>query len=237
MTTPAQPSRTPPTPATTAPVASNIRVHAADIASHERAARLGVGATVWFTGLSGAGKSTIAAGLEARLIRRGRFAYWLDGDNLRHGLNSDLGFSDADRAENVRRVAEVSGLFAQSGAIALVSVISPFEAGRRHAREVHARTGAVFLEVFVHADMTALEARDPKGLYRRARAGEIRGLTGVDAPYEAPAAPDLAIRTDQCTIEAAIERVEDLLSARGVLSTPGSTPSTPNPHHSSRTTP
>ena len=155
------------------------------------------GATVWLTGLSGSGKSTIAGEVERLLVERGIATYSLDGDNLRHGLNGDLGFSAADRVENVRRVAEVARLFADAGIVALVPVISPYRAGRDHARQLHHDAGLTFLEVFVDAPIDVCEARDPKGLYARARAGEVKGFTGIDDPYEPPEHADLVIATDR----------------------------------------
>src|SRR6202011_808128 len=161
------------------------------------------GATVWFTGLSGSGKSTIASAVAVELTARGVLTYTLDGDNLRHGLNGDLGFSAAARTENVRRVAEVARLFADAGLVVLVPVISPYRAGRDHARAIHEASDLVFLEVFVDAPLAVCEARDPKGLYQRARAGELSGLTGVDAPYEPPAQPELVVATADVAPEAA----------------------------------
>src|ERR671931_1243360 len=151
------------------------------------------GATVWMTGLPGSGKSTIASGVEAALLASGRSAYILDGDNLRHGLNGDLGFSAADRAENVRRTAEVSALLADAGVVVLVALVSPYRADRANARAVHEARGLPFLEVHVATPLEECERRDPKGLYARARAGEITGLTGVDDPYEPPDAPDVVV--------------------------------------------
>jgi bifunctional enzyme CysN/CysC len=165
------------------------------------------GATVWFTGLSGSGKSTIASAVAVDLTRRGVLTYTLDGDNLRHGLNADLGFSADDRTENVRRVAEVARLFADAGVVALVPLISPYRAGREHARALHEAAGLVFLEVFVDAPLDVCEARDPKGLYAKARAGELTGFTGIDDPYEPPAAPDLVIAADVVPPDAAAEQV------------------------------
>jgi len=153
------------------------------------------GATVWLTGLSGSGKSTIAAAVAASLAGRGLLTYTLDGDNLRHGLNGDLGFSADDRTENVRRVAEVARLFADAGVVALVPLISPYRAGREHARRLHEAAGLVFVEVFIDAPLDVCEERDPKGLYAKARAGEITGFTGVDDPYEPPVTPDIVIAT------------------------------------------
>jgi bifunctional enzyme CysN/CysC len=169
------------------------------------------------TGLSGSGKSTIAAELTRRLIERGVATYTLDGDNLRHGLNQDLDFSAADRAENVRRVAEVARLFADAGLVVLVPVISPYRAGREQARALHEAAGLEYLEVFVDAPLDVCAERDPKGLYAKARAGELRGLTGVDDPYEAPEHPDTVIDTSTVSAETAAARVLDVLVERGVV--------------------
>ena len=178
----------------------------------ERWRELGVnGATVWFTGLSGAGKSTIAAAVEAALVAAGRPAYLLDGDNLRHGLTSDLGFGDGDRRENVRRAAEVARILADGGTVALVSLISPFRADRDGARRRHEETGLPFFEVWVRAPLAECERRDPKGLYARARAGLLPGLTGVEAPYEPPCPPDLELRTDERSLEECVAAVRRLL--------------------------
>jgi adenylyl-sulfate kinase len=151
------------------------------------------GATVWMTGLPGSGKSTIASGVEAALLGSGRSAYILDGDNLRHGLNGDLGFSAADRAENVRRTAEVSALLADAGVVVLVALVSPYRADREAARAIHAARGLPFLEVHIATPLEECERRDPKGLYARARAGEISGLTGVDDPYEPPVGAEVVV--------------------------------------------
>src|SRR5581483_3649950 len=168
--------------------------HEEGVARAERWAEFGLsGATVWLTGLSGSGKSTVAASLTRILTRRGRATYTLDGDNLRHGHNGDLGFSAEDRAENVRRVAEVARLFADAGIVAVVPVISPYRAGRDHARRLHAAAGLPFVEVFVDAPLEVCEARDPKGLYAKARAGELPGFTGIDDPYEPPEHAELVI--------------------------------------------
>jgi adenylyl-sulfate kinase len=161
-----------------------------------RADRPSVGATVWFTGLSGSGKSTVAVEVERALVARGRAAYLLDGDNVRHGLNADLGFSAADRTENIRRIGEVARLFADAGVVALVPVISPYRADRARARAIHEAVGLPFVEVFVDTPLAVCEARDPKGLYARARAGEITGFTGVDDPYEPPEHPDIRLTPD-----------------------------------------
>ena len=144
--------------------------------------------------MSGSGKSTIADAVATRLFELGRPAYVLDGDNVRHGLNADLGFSAADRAENVRRIGEVAALLADAGLVVLVPVISPYRADRDRARSAHAAAGLRFVEVFVDTPLALCEQRDPKGLYARARAGELRGMTGIDDPYETPLTPDLVVR-------------------------------------------
>ncbi|MGH8915955.1 MAG: adenylyl-sulfate kinase [Acidimicrobiia bacterium] len=153
----------------------------------------GEGLTVWMTGLSGSGKSTIGHLAERLLLERGRATYVLDADNLRHGLNSDLGFSTEDRVENVRRVGEVARLMADAGIVTLVAIISPFAADRKLVRDLHGEAGIHFIEVFVDATLEVCEQRDPKGLYARARAGEISEMTGIDSPYEAPDAPGLRL--------------------------------------------
>jgi adenylyl-sulfate kinase len=170
------------------------------------------GATVWITGLPASGKSTLAAALEARLLAAGRAAYQLDGDNLRHGLNGDLGFSPADRTENVRRTAEVAALLADAGVVAIAALVSPYVADRDAARAVHDHRGLPFLEVHVTTPLEECERRDPKGLYARARAGELPGLTGVDAPYEPPTAPDVRVEPSE-PLELAVERLMALLPA------------------------
>ncbi|MGD9704955.1 MAG: adenylyl-sulfate kinase [Acidimicrobiia bacterium] len=179
-----------------------------------RATRPSQGATVWFTGLSGSGKSTIAAAVEAALVSSGRPAYLLDGDNVRHGLNADLGFSAADRAENVRRVAHVAQLLADAGVVALVPVISPYRAGRQFAREIHAAAALPFVEVWVSTPIDECERRDPKGLYVKARAGELRGFTGVDDAYEEPESPELVLPTHELTVAVAVELVLQHLRGR-----------------------
>jgi adenylyl-sulfate kinase len=177
-----------------------------------------VGATVWFTGLPGAGKSTIAGAVEERLIAVGRSAFLLDGDNLRHGLNGDLGFDEQARSENVRRTAHVARLFAESGTIALVGLVSPYTADREEAAALHAVVELDFIEVFVNAPVELCEQRDPKGLYARARAGELRGFTGVGAPYEVPAQPDLVLAPREETVHDEADRVLEVLAARGLIS-------------------
>jgi bifunctional enzyme CysN/CysC len=186
--------------------------HPSSLDRDERAGALGHrGATIWFTGLSGSGKSTVAAACERLLVADGRPAYLLDGDNLRHGLNGDLGFSAGDRDENVRRVAEVARLFADAGVVALVPLISPYRAARDRARALHEAAGVPFYEVFVDTPLEVCEERDPKGLYAKARAGELTGMTGIDDPYEAPGSPDLVITPDDGRAVAAATRVLALL--------------------------
>lgn len=169
------------------------------------------GVTIWLTGLSGSGKSTVAVELERLLVGKARATYLLDGDNLRHGLNGDLGFSRADREENVRRVGEVARLFADAGLVAIVPVISPYRAGRLRAREIHVVSGLDFIEVFVDTPLDECERRDPKGLYRKARSGELPGFTGIDDPYEEPEAPDLVLRPDHGDAEALARVILDHL--------------------------
>jgi bifunctional enzyme CysN/CysC len=188
--------------------------HAGDVARAARwaASRLG-GATIWFTGLSGSGKSSVAVAVERHLVAAGRAAYLLDGDNLRHGLNGDLGFSAADRDENVRRASEVARLFADAGVVSLVPLISPYRAARERARAIHAAADVSFIEVFVDTPLELCEQRDPKGLYRKARAGEITGMTGIDDPYEAPSAPELRLTPDDGDVDAMAVEVVALLDA------------------------
>lgn len=175
----------------------DVRWDGAGVSRERRRELLGRrGAVVWLTGLSGAGKSTIAGAAEERLLEGGTAAYRLDGDNLRHGLNGDLGFSEADRSENVRRTAHAARLLADAGAVVLVSLVSPFAADRAAARALCAAWDVPFAEAWVATALATCEARDPKGLYARARRGELTGLTGVDAPYERPAAAEL--RLDGC---------------------------------------
>ena len=182
---------------------SNVVWHAGTVQRGDR----GQGRTLWLTGLSGSGKSTIASEVERLLIESGRPAYILDGDNLRHGLNADLGFSAEDRAENIRRTAEVAALFADAGVVVICSLISPMRADRDRARATHAAAELPFTEVFVDTPLAECEARDPKGLYARARAGEISDFTGISAPYEPPLTPDLHIRPEDGTAEEVAQRI------------------------------
>ncbi len=175
------------------------------------------GATIWFTGLSGSGKSTVAGALSARLEAEGERTFVLDGDDLREGLNSDLGFASEDRAENVRRVAEVALLFSSAAHLTLVTVISPYAKGRGHARARHEAAGVSFVEVHVATPLEVCEARDPKGLYRRARAGEIDRFTGVSDPYEVPESPEVVLATAGRSPEDAADEVLAFLRAAGHL--------------------
>lgn len=179
---------------------ANIKWHATHVARESREELLGQrGCTIWFTGLPASGKSTTAFGLEAALIELGYLAYVLDGDNVRHGLNGDLGFSQQDRSENIRRIAEVAALFADAGVITLTAFISPFREDRLLAKSIHEEANLPFVEVFVDTPLKVCAERDPKGLYEKALRGEIRGFTGVDDPYEPPLSPDLTVRTADCT--------------------------------------
>jgi adenylyl-sulfate kinase len=186
---------------------ADTRWHDGALTPADRAAALGFrGATVWMTGLPASGKSTLAVEIEALLVGAGRPAFRLDGDNLRHGLNGDLGFSPEDRAENVRRTAHAAALLAEAGVVALVALVSPYAADRAAARAVHEAAGVPFLEVFVSTPLAECERRDPKGLYARARAGQLQHLTGVDDPYEPPDASDVVVTGDE-PLETAAERV------------------------------
>src|SRR4051794_9712611 len=194
----------------------NVVWHASEVTRDERWKPFNFsGATVWLTGLSGSGKSTIAAALERMLIEAGRPAYLLDGDNLRHGLNGDLGFDRASREENVRRVAHVARLIADAGLVAIAPLISPYAEGRAFARDVHSEAGLPFHEVYVRTPIEECERRDPKGLYAKARAGELTGFTGVDAPYEAPSKPDVTLGRGDT--EAAVQELLKALRDAGVL--------------------
>ncbi len=186
----------------------NVVWHEGAVKRSDRpAATGGPGATVWLTGLSGSGKSTIAYEVEERLVAAGRAAYVLDGDNLRHGINADLGFSKEDRTENIRRVGEIARLMADAGLVVLVPVISPYRADRDEVRNKHEEIGLPFVEVFVDTPLEVCEERDPKGLYARARAGEITGMTGIDDPYEPPDDPDLSVDASTTSVADTAESV------------------------------
>jgi adenylylsulfate kinase len=197
--------------------ATNITWHAGGVAREERERRLGQkGATVWLTGLSGSGKSTIAVSVEKQLLERGHLAYVLDGDNVRHGLNRNLGFSPEDRSENIRRIGEVAKLFTDAGLIVLTSFISPYRADRDAARALF-RAGD-FIEVYVDASLETCEARDVKGLYQRARAGLIPEFTGISAPYEPPERPELILDTNRQSVEESTGELLRYLETKGYLS-------------------
>ena len=170
---------------------------------------------LWFTGLSGSGKSTVANAVESKLLNLGKHSYLLDGDNVRHGLNKDLGFSDTDRVENIRRIGEVAKLFVDSGTIVLTAFISPFIADREQARAL--LLPGQFLEVFIDAPLSVCEQRDPKGLYKKARAGEIKHFTGIDSTYEAPLNADIHVETEGHSIEACAEAVVNQLAKLGYI--------------------
>jgi adenylylsulfate kinase len=198
--------------------ATNVHWHGGEINRPERAQLLGHGgATLWFTGLSGSGKSTIAVALEQALYQRGVLVYRLDGDNIRLGINKNLGFSAEDRAENIRRVGEVSKLFVDGGVIVLSSFISPYLADRQIVRALHEADDMPFIEVFVDCSLEAAEERDPKGLYKKARAGEIKNFTGIDDPYEAPEAPEVHLHTDRQSLEEEVEQLLALLEKQGLI--------------------
>ena len=198
--------------------ATNITWHEGAVGRGERQQNMGQkGCTIWTTGLSGSGKSTIAMALEQVLMQRGQHAYCLDGDNVRHGLNKNLGFSAEDRTENIRRIGEVAKLFADAGFIAITSFISPYRADRDLVRQLHDEASLPFLEVFVDAPLEVAERRDPKGLYKKARAGEIKGFTGIDDPYESPESPQLHLRTDNLGVQECVQETLTLLEGRGLL--------------------
>lgn len=198
--------------------ATNVHWHEGDIGRGERARLLGHrGATIWFTGLSGSGKSTVAVELEGALHELGVLSYRLDGDNVRMGINRNLGFSAEDRSENIRRIGEVAKLFVDSGIIALSSFISPYAADRDQVRALHDEAGMDFIEVYVDCPLADAEARDPKGLYKKARAGEIRNFTGIDDPYEAPSAPEVHLHSERQSLDEEVAEILALLRQRDII--------------------
>ena len=208
----------PPSPAAilVSPSDRNLRRHEGTVHRADREVLLGQrGGVVWFTGLSGSGKSTVARALEESLTRAGRLVYVLDGDNIRHGLCADLGFDAAARTENIRRIGHVAALFADAGVLVLTAFISPFRQDRAQVRTVVGDHD--FVEVFVDAPLAVCEARDPKGLYRKARAGQIAEFTGISSPYEPPERPDLHLHNGERPLAAVVLEVEQLLIARGFL--------------------
>src|SRR5438128_2011941 len=202
----------------TAIKATNITWHEGHVTAEERNQLLGQrGATLWFTGLSGSGKSTIAFTLEHALVQRGRLAYVLDGDNIRHGLNKNLGFSAADREENIRRIGEVAKLFADCGIIAMASFISPYRKDRDTVRALHVAGKLPFIEVYVNTPIATCEQRDPKGLYKKARAGQLKNFTGIDDPYEEPHKPELTIDATNTSPQQAALTLIQILEKHGIL--------------------
>ncbi len=175
------------------------------------------GATIWFTGLSGSGKSTIAVALEQALFNLGKLSYRLDGDNVRLGINKNLGFSEEDRKENIRRIGEVAKLFGDAGTIALSSFISPYMEDRDEVRALHHAAGLYFVEVFVDCSLEVAEQRDPKGLYKKARAGQIKNFTGIDDPYEPPLSPEIHLKTDELTVQQEVDIVIAYLIDNGII--------------------
>lgn len=201
-------------------ISTNITWHEGHVERHQRYELLKQrGATIWLTGLSASGKSTIAYTVEHALVERGHLAYVLDGDNIRHGLNKNLGFSPEDRAENIRRIGEVAKLFADAGVLTFTSFISPYRSDRDAVRKMHVDAGLPFIEVYVKASIDVCESRDPKGLYRKARAGEIKDFTGVSAsaPYEEPLNAELVIDNGAVTPQQAASLVLELLETNGLL--------------------
>ncbi|GAB6028273.1 hypothetical protein CHUAL_002453 [Chamberlinius hualienensis] len=202
--------------------ASNVTFQSHHVSRNKRGQVLGQrggfrGCTIWFTGLSGAGKTTISFALEEYLVSRGFPAYGLDGDNVRHGLNKNLGFAQEDREENIRRVAEVAKLFADSGVISLCSFVSPYEKDRNNAREIHSHDNLPFFECFVDTPIEICEQRDVKGLYKKARSGELKGFTGIDSAYEPPSSPDISLKAGVNTLEECVQQVVDMLITHGIL--------------------
>ncbi|ETW80720.1 hypothetical protein HETIRDRAFT_410039 [Heterobasidion irregulare TC 32-1] len=199
-------------------MSTNITFHPGSVDVAERVDLLKQkGVTIWLTGLSASGKSTIACALEQHLLHLHKFTYRLDGDNVRFGLNKDLGFDEKSRNENIRRIGEVSKLFTDASCITLTAFISPYRVDRLVAREIHDKAGLGFVEVFVDASLSTVEQRDPKGLYKKARAGEIKEFTGISAPYEAPENPEIHIKTDQCDITEAVRIIADYLVAHNYI--------------------
>lgn len=198
--------------------ATNITWHEGHVTREEREKLLSQkGATLWFTGLSGSGKSTIAFTLEHALVQQGRLAYVLDGDNIRHGLNKNLGFSAEDREENIRRIGEVAKLFADTGVITMASFISPYRKDRDQVRKIHQEAGVPFIEVFVNTSLETCEERDPKGLYKKARAGEIKGFTGIDDPYEEPENAEINLDAGKTSPQEAAVLLVEYLQKQGIV--------------------
>ncbi|KAJ7901727.1 adenylylsulfate kinase [Mycena olivaceomarginata] len=199
-------------------MSTNITFHPGSVGSEERIGLIGQrGATIWLTGLSASGKSTIACALEQHLLHLHKFVYRLDGDNIRFGLNKDLGFDEKSRNENIRRISEVSKLFTDSSCITITAFISPYRADRDLARELHQKASLPFVEVFIDAPLSVLEERDPKGLYKKARAGEIKDFTGISAPYEAPENAEIHIKTHETDVEGSVRIITEYLAKNGYV--------------------
>jgi len=193
-------------------ISTNVTWHDGEISRDDRFEILRQkGITIWFTGLSGSGKSTVAVALEKALFSMGKLSYRLDGDNVRLGINKNLGFSEEDRTENIRRIGEVAKLFGDAGTISLSSFISPYKADRDQVRALHEAANLQFVEVFVDCALSVAEERDPKGLYKKARAGEIKNFTGIDDPYEAPENPEIHLHTDEMSLEEEVAIIIDYL--------------------------
>jgi adenylylsulfate kinase len=198
--------------------ATNITWHEGHVTREEREKLLRQrGATLWFTGLSGSGKSTFAYTLEHALVQQGQMAYVLDGDNIRHGLNKNLGFSAADREENIRRIGEVAKLFADTGIITMTSFISPYRKDRDTVRQLHDAGGLPFIEIFVNTSLATCEQRDPKGLYKKARAGELKNFTGIDDPYEEPLKPELCLDAGTISPQEGTVLIVEYLQKQGII--------------------
>jgi len=198
--------------------ATNVHWHEGEVTREDRQRVLQQkGATLWFTGLSGSGKSTIAVALEKELNQLGNLAYRLDGDNIRLGINKNLGFSAEDRHENIRRIGEISKLFCDTGVIALSSFISPYRFDRDEVRKLHEAANMDFIEVYVDCSLAEAERRDPKGLYKKARAGQIKGFTGIDDPYEAPAKPEIHLYSDRMSISEELDILIAELKKRKII--------------------
>jgi len=198
--------------------ATNVHWHDGEVSREDRNALLNQkGATLWFTGLSGSGKSTVAVALEKALMEKGHLCYRLDGDNIRLGINKNLGFSAEDRTENIRRIGEISKLFVDTGVIVLSSFVSPYRADRDIVRELHVAGDMDFIEVHVDVPLAVAEERDPKGLYKKARAGEIKNFTGIDDPYEAPLKPELVLNSHEQSLEEEVAVLLEMMTARGLI--------------------
>lgn len=199
-------------------VATNIHWHEGNVTRDERFEKLGQkGCVLWMTGLSGSGKSTVACAVESALVNLGKHVYRLDGDNVRFGLNKNLGFSAEDRTENIRRIGEVAKLFADAGIITLSSFISPYRVDRDQARAVCEEAGLKFIEIYVEVPLDVAEERDPKGLYKKARAGEIKGFTGIDDPYEEPEKAELILHTADMSLDDEVKACVAYLEKEGLL--------------------